>query len=256
MSENKTNPAILLIEQKHSLENRIADQQRIIGGLEQNISNLQSRLDEKQPKVIIEEGQPIRYNSCGELVRRGTKVIKLNMEEASELIAKHVNEENEVKLKETEKELAKLNRKLETAFQNEKSLISSHARAKNVIQDIYDERLYEAKQELKESNTNYKHQIEDLKKELKKVKEDKTDEQVEKRRQEEVSKLKARVKTLEREIKRLSTQGWLGKTWDRITNRKARVEAIKQVEEEKALAPIEAKEVSFSNPFRVSLPGW
>jgi len=230
MTEKTSGASIASIERAHGLEKQVTQQAEVIGALKQNITDLRMQLGEGIKKVIIEERKTT--NSWGG-PQTVSQITKLNMEDATDLIAKKINKDYETEAKELRREVARKERQLEDASESSKLRISSQMRDLSRLSGEHQEALYQNEKQWTGINADLKHKIHDLKEELVKVRGDKTDEIVEKQRKEEITKLKARIKSLEREVNRLSTQGWLGKTWDRISNRKARVEAIKQVEDEK-----------------------
>ena len=260
MSDKIPNVNLVNVEKINGLQNEAKLQAEVIGGLRQNISQLKERQAEDAKKVIIEERtQQRQYDPYGTPVGStyltSGKITKVNMEDAVELIAKHVNENNEAELKEITNKLDKANRQHDRLDAQLKDNAASHARSLDSMNSQYREKDYQNKKFYEEDNAKLKHRLEDVKKELDKTKKDKTDEKVEQERKEEVGKLKARVKGLEREVKRLSTQSWLGKVWDRISNRPARIEALKQRADEAAEAPIKAGN-GLGNPFHMVFPSF
>jgi DNA repair exonuclease SbcCD ATPase subunit len=233
MSEKNTSQTIGQLERAHGLENEVKTQAEVIGGLRQVVSELRARENDNSKRVIIEKIDR-RYGPMhGGIAPVASKITKLNLEDAAELIAKHTNEATEAELESVRKELASSKRDVEKLKQDALDKKAVHLRSIESVERQAREDVYQAEKQIADANTKLKHTIQDLKEELVKVKSDKTNELVEKERKEELAKLKARIKSLEREVKRLSTQGWLGKVWDRISNRQARIEAEKQVAEEK-----------------------
>ena len=233
MSEKINSQSMGLLERTHGLENELKAKAEVIGTLKQQIFELKNNEKDNEKRVIIERIGRSYDSIYGGFATSTAKITKVNLEDAAELIAKHINKENETELKSAQKTLASSKREVEKLKQDILDKKAVHYRSIESIERQAREDIYQAEKALADSKTKLKHEIQDLKEELVKVKSDKTDELVEKERKEEITKLKARIKSLEREVTRLSTQGWLGKVWDRVSNREARIEAQKQVEEEK-----------------------
>jgi len=243
---DKTNVNLLNVEKINGLQTEAKLQAEVIGGLRQKVVSLEREAINEKKKITLTINKPQR-DSWGDLRIQQASVQKVNVDEAGEIIAKHVNEDNEEQIALLKKQVKQKKAELETMEDHRNQLTKQHQRTIEGYREEYKEKTFQASKSLNESNTKLKHQVVDLKEELVKVRSDKTDAAVEQERKEEVGKLKARVKTLEREIKRLSTQGWIGKLKDRWSNRGARVEALKQQADERAAAP--------ATPIRSTGPG-
>lgn len=256
MSDTKLAINLANIEKINGLQNEIKLQHETIGSQRQKIIELEDKIKEvknnSEKKIVIEETKPPVRNAWGELTPIRRIVYKANVEDAVKLMAEIVDKENESQLEKLKQDYKSLKGLYENLKDTEKERDKSRVREVEKIYEDYKEKVFQKEKSLSASNAKLKHAYEDLKEELEKVRKDKTDEILEKERKEEISKLKARIKTLEREVERLSTQGWLGKTWDRITNRKARVEALKQIEDEKGKTLDEKAKGLFYQIF----PGW
>lgn len=236
MSENNK-VSMEHVERAHGLENEIKASRETIGALRQTIIGLERKIEDDKKRVTIVEETPgarVREPWGGSTVSMPSthKIRTVNMDEAVKLIAEKTNSKLETELKEAKAALKSKESHIADLEQSIEHIEAKKNRAIDTIEATYYEEKHQAEKSFADSNTKLKHQVQDLKEELVKVKADKTDEQLEKTRKEEVAKLKARIKTLEREVGRIANLSWFGRTWDRIANRDARVEALKQLEDE------------------------
>jgi len=232
MSEIKEGKTVVNVDFIRMLETQNRGQAETIGALKENISNLKEQNEnDKKVVTIINKNKrnPVFYGAGYDEVQ----ISKVNLEDAASLIAEKVNENNEVELKELKSSLKSKERELLEFNESTKDRKAETLRRTERAEADYIERTYQHKQEYAKSNTDLKHKVQDLKDEIVKIKSDKTDEQLEKTRRQEVTKLKNRITTLEREVNRLLSMSWISRTWDRIINRNALIEANKQVLAEK-----------------------
>ena len=237
---NKVAEAVANLERTNRFENEVKSQAEVIGALRQSNLDLRTQLLNDQKKVTItEQGQSVKTLDCyGSVIYSPGKftISKVNMEDAVDLIAEKVNENNESEVKQLKETLKSKERHVADLEQSINDITAQRNRQVNDIKANYKEQSFQDKKSFEDSNTKLKHKVQELQEELVKVKEDKTDEQLEKTRKQEVANLKARIETLEREMKRLLDLSWIQRWWDRITKRTANIEAQKQVAREEILA--------------------
>lgn len=85
----------------------------------------------------------------------------------------------------------------------------------------------------KEKANKLDQKVTDLQEELQKERDNKTDKELEEKRNKEIITLKKRIKTLEEEVKLLASLGFIKRTWRKLTNHIALKSAKKELEIER-----------------------
>lgn len=222
-----------------SLSQDILAKQEVINALNREVGtknalvdSLNKQLEEakaKQPEIRVIKPSPKR-NSWGDVVGETTEIVEYrNLSSIQDDIRKELEAKYKKDLESNEKTIKDLNKRLET-------LKDDQDRSIKVIESSYakytqDNQLeYEAKKlKLDKKLADKDLEIQKIREELEKVKTDKTDEQVAKQREEEITKLKLRIKDLEKTVKEMMNMNFLKRFWNSITNKAVRVAAEKEV---------------------------
>ena len=216
----------------NSLRNELSVSQREAGAQEETINILNKQIEEiknKQPEVRIIKQVP-KKNTWGDVYGIADEVIEYrNLSSIQDDIRKELESKYKKDLESNEKTIKDLNKKLE---HNEENYIS---RYNNVVSEYskytqesrleYDDKKLKLDKKLHDKDL----EIQKIREELEKVKNDKTDEQVAKQREEEITKLKLRIKDLEKTVKEMMNMNFLKRFWNSITNKAVRVAAEKEV---------------------------
>jgi chromosome segregation ATPase len=255
MSDNTTllRTTTIGLDEYNRLNESVNTQRALVGALEQQIENLKEeiiKVEEKQPQVKVTHLVNEWNDYDDALYPKVNKVEFLNLPDVVSLanntaksIVKEKIDELESKLEVEEKSYKQLQKR----FDDAKDLIDYKNRELNKIKIKYDQEVTDAKEEytknvstLKKAYSEdvdaYKETIKDLKEEVKKVKDSKTDEEVEKKRNQEIVDLKLRIRDLEKLIKELSNMNFFKRTFklrsistERLAAQKELIEREKKV---------------------------
>ena len=216
----------------NSLRNELSVSQREAGAQEETINILNKQIEEiknKQPEVRIIKQVP-KKNTWGDVYGIADEVIEYrNLSSIQDDIRKELESKYKKDLESNEKTIKDLNKVLE---RNEENYISRYNKVvseySKYAQDNrleYDDKKLKLDKKLHDKDL----EIQKIREELEKVKNDKTDEQVAKQREEEIIKLKLRIKELEKTVKEIMNMNFLKRFWNSITNKDVRVAAEKEV---------------------------
>jgi hypothetical protein len=215
MSDNKgitTGVAEISVDKLIALEKGVAEKDQTIGALKEQIKTLNEKIEEvkadcaaKQAMVLIQTGgigsysTTRKYNPCTDLydtVSQGctgtsTKKEYKNLDTVIEDIRKEEAKKINIDFADLDKQI--------NALELEKLRLNNQLDKKNA----------EAAEELKQAKLANKKQVEDLRLELQKVQEDKTDVAIEEARKQEIIDLKERITELEKQqIPEIPNFGW------------------------------------------------
>ena len=220
MSENNTllRTTTIGLDEYNRLVSEADNKDQLIGSLNQSISNLRNQLDKKEEKetetnslvkIIHYEHHNNDYDdeSWDESVHTEFR----NLAEVQELANKKAQKVTENKIEEQKNLIKELRDNVETVQDRvttkERQIQKIKTDHKEKLEDLDEERTKLVKNLDKAYDkdvTLYKETIKDLKEEIKKVKESKTDAEVEEKRNKEVKDLKTRIRDLERIIARVN----------------------------------------------------
>jgi len=228
---------LALTADKQSLQNTINSLNKEIGSKEALIEKLENDLaeaKEKQPEVrIITQERKVR-DSWG-CIEQTTSTEYKNLHLVQDDIRKEIDSTYKEQIDSLKKEITNLKEELATIREN------YNIRSKQLEFD-YKKYRQEVELDYAEEKLNVKKVVLDkdkeitlLKKELEKVKNDKTDEQLNEKRAQEIVDLRLRIEELELTIKEMESTNIFKRIWNSILNGKARVIAQKQLIEKKNL---------------------
>jgi len=209
---------------------------REIGSLESQIDTLEVQISEiksKQPEVRVVKNKPVdtwfgQVQQEDTIEYRNLDSVKLDIEKVMDKKYKSDLEKLEKELKDTKKSLANIledkDDNIQKARRSYESLMADNNQNYNLRKD-------ELEREFKDKASKKDLKIKELQEELQKVKEDKTDEQLEKLRTEEIATLKLEIKTLKKQFNDLLGKNVFKRTWLALTNKAVRVAAEKEIQE-------------------------
>lgn len=223
-----------------SLQNEVLSKQEVINALNREVGAkseqlgiLSKQLEEaksKQPEVrVVKVAQ--KRDSWGDPIRgTETEVLEYrNLSSIQDDIRKELEAKYKKDLESNEKTIKDLNKKLEDKSEdyarNVKRIESDYASYTQSNELDYKDKKLKLDKKLADKDL----EIQKIREELEKVKNDKTDEQVAKQREEEITKLKLRIKDLEKTVKEMMNMNFLKRFWNSITNKAVRVAAEKEV---------------------------
>jgi len=231
-----------------ALRQRVTDKDQTIGSLEESVKNLNNQISElktEKNKDVISDDQKVivveQYNnnnevrcqcgnwtynnicpSCSRVLRSKEKVIATrNLEEVTAKLRKDISKELQIDNIALEDNVSKL------SFSHSKLENELKANNKDHEQNITD-----AKRDVRKSYQTQleaaNRRVEDLLEDIVKLEDDNTDEQVEEARKQEIIDLKERITELEELIEDSKLVPSLRKFWQRITDRKVKLQAAKE----------------------------
>jgi DNA repair exonuclease SbcCD ATPase subunit len=223
------NKVLELTEELNSSKTNVESLNREIGTQESHISTLERQIEElksKQPEVrIIQQGvDRFGYVPANIIEYRNLDSVKLDIEKATEKKFKSEIEKLESELKTTKKAVEDHNDKIERFRKDKDSEIAN-------TRQLYTLRGEELERDYKERTTKKDLKIKELQEEITKVKEDKTDEQLEKLRTEEIATLKLQIKKLKGQVDEFIGMNIFKRIWLALTNQAVRVAAEKEIQE-------------------------
>jgi len=241
-----TGMAEVSVKELIALEKSVSDKDQTIGALRQQVDELKERVKtikeetERVVKVITEKGKD-RYtnNGYGMLVEcKSDKTVEYkNLSDVIEMIRKEESEKLNVDVANLEDQINQLNiekNKLKNDYEFKLRVTEDNSKfdKKNFEKDVNDAK-EKIRKNMSETINSLEEQIDELEEELRKVKKDKTDEAIEEARKQEIIDLKERVTELESELSAKTEMGWFKALVWRLTDRKVRKEALKEVAEKK-----------------------
>lgn len=211
----------------NSLHKEVGTLENQTSNLESQIFELKGKLNEKTPEVRVVNVTK-KVNSWGDTYN-DTVVEYKNLSSVQDDIRKEVEAKFKKDLETSEKTIKDLTKKLETNSEDYnnavKKIKSEYADYSLQTRLDYEEKERNRKEKLEKKDL----EIKKLNDEIEKIKNDKTDEQVAKQREEEIIKLKLRIKELEKTVKNFMDMNLFKRFWNSITNKAVRVAAEKEV---------------------------
>lgn len=211
----------------NSLHKEVGTLENQTSNLEFQISELKGKINEKTPEVRVVNVTK-KVNSWGDTYN-DTVVEYKNLSSVQDDIRKELEAKFKKDLETSEKTIKDLTKKLEVNKEDYDKSVKS-------MKSDYDDYRLELRLNSEEQDRIRKEkiikkdlEIQKIREELEKVKNDKTDEQVAKQREEEIIKLKLRIKELEKAVKNFMDMNLFKRFWNSITNKAVRVAAEKEV---------------------------
>ena len=202
---------------------------REMGSKNEYIANLDKQIQElnsKQPEVRITTQKT--YDQWGD-PHFDDKVEYFNLELVKSNLKKDLDKEYNSKIEKLEKDLKNTLKTLEGKDEEIEKIRKSYDSERANIRQDYDLKSQELDREYRKKNDKKNQEIKELQEELEKVKTNKTDEELEKQRNEEILKLKLQIKELKKQIEEFLSFNIFKRTWYAITNKAVRVAAEKEV---------------------------
>jgi len=206
----------------------------LVGAKEETINNLRtkiSELQEKQPEVKVIHGYKHTYHDDWDGDDTTSfdveKVEFINLNEVERLASDKAKSEvkdkvegleNETEtlkksLKHTREQIETLGEKIEEKDRLIKKNKSVHTAELEEEKETYNKNIKKLKTAANQDAEEYKENIKDLKEEIKKIKDNKTDIEVEEKRNKEIKDLKGRIKDLETMIAELGKLNFFKRVW-------------------------------------------
>lgn len=206
----------------------------LVGAKEETISNLRTKISElqdKQPEVKVIHGykhtytddydggettsfdvEKVEFTNLTEVERMANEQAKTEVKDKLETLE---NETGDLKrsLKYTKEQIESLGEKIEEKDRLIKKNKSVHANELDEEKETYNKNIKKLKTAADQDTAEYKETIKDLKEEIKKIKDNKTDVEVEEKRNKEIKDLKGRIKDLETMIAELSKLNFFKRIW-------------------------------------------
>ena len=213
-----------------NLEARIASLNSALGGTKEALKskdNEINRLTEESKnseKVIV---KTISLNRLG-YAEKSPKLEYTNLKDVESEMRKDIEAKLKQSISDLENELLDSLIRIETL---DREVARSTKRNNNVVEEEQDK----ARKKFGKLEAAHKEVVNDLKEELIKVKKDKTDEQVEAKRKEELATLNETIDKLTKLLDESNKIGWFKKLTNKLFDRGTRKQVIKELEEAKAL---------------------
>jgi DNA repair exonuclease SbcCD ATPase subunit len=241
-----------------SLRNEASSKDRELGALEAHIEtlkeevvDLQGKLIEKTPEVrVVTECK--KENAWGDYVN-----VEVVSYKNLSLVQDDIRKEVETKFKEDlEKTIKDLNAQIVTIRDNynqqEQQLVSSYENRKLSLKLDFEAKERDRTSILADKDLKIQKlreekdlKIQKLNEEIEKIKNDKTDEQVAKQREDEIIKLKLQIKEQKKVIDELTSTNIFVRIWNSICNKSARVQAqVEIIEKEREIEKIKSSSKS------------
>jgi hypothetical protein len=232
------------------LHNEVCSKEREIGALENHVEtlkeeviDLQGKLIEKSPEVrVVTENK--KLNAWGDCQITDTVSYK-NLS----LVQDDIRKEVDIKYK---KDLEKNEMTIKDLTDQIQSIRDKYAIMEREIQSKYATRNLDLKLDFEEKERGRQEraaekdlEIKKLNEEIEKIKNDKTDEQVAKQREDEIIKLKLQIKEQKKVIDELTSTNIFVRIWNSICNKSARVQAqVEILEKEREIEKIKGSNKS------------
>jgi len=213
-----------------NLEARIASLNSALGGTKEALKskdNEINRLTEESKnseKVIV---KTISLNRLG-YAEKSPKLEYTNLKDVESEMRKDIEAKLKQSISDLENELLDSLIRIETL---DREVARSTKRNNNAVEEEQDK----ARKKFGKLEAAHKEVVNDLKEELIKVKKDKTDEQVEAKRKEELATLNETIDKLTKLLDESNKIGWFKKLTNKLFDRGTRKQVIKELEEAKAL---------------------
>jgi len=230
------------LDEYNKLKSDIEHKTQLIGSLQENVHNLRTTISElksekssKEPlvKVITSSNYSDYYDT----------VKFINLSETKELVKKELEKEYENSLKVSKENIKNLKQEIERL--NDKLIDLERVKTKNrkdYIRDLEDakddfnDKSYSLQKAYNKDVKEYKETIKELNEEIKKIKSNKTDAEIEAKRNKEIETLKLRISDLEQLINDLNNTPWYKKIFKLRKISMERNEAIEAIENRKMAA--------------------
>jgi DNA repair exonuclease SbcCD ATPase subunit len=239
-----------------SLRNEASSKDRELGALEAHIEtlkeeviDLQGKLIEKTPEVRVVTAT--KKLDCWDEAYSTVDVVSYkNLSLVQDDIRKEVETKFKKDLEKNEKTIKDLTNEIVTIRDNynqqEQQLVSSYENRKLSLKLDYEAKERDRVSILADKDLKIQklHEEKDLKiqklnEEIEKIKNDKTDEQVAKQREDEIIKLKLQIKEQKKVIDELTSTNIFVRIWNSICNKSARVQAqVEILEKEREIEKI------------------
>lgn len=217
----------------NGLRNQLSSKDREIGtlesantNLEDQVSELKSKIEDKTPQVRIVTLKPTSTR-WGDTYNE-TSVEYKNLSSVQDDIRKELETKFKKDLDTKDAAIKSLNKTIEeSATESErkiKVITSDYARYELELKMDTEKRRRKMLEDVNDKNL----EIEKLQKEIVKIKEDKTDAQLEAKRIEEIKTLKLRIKELTDKVNELASTGIFKRMWFALTAKSVRIEAERQ----------------------------
>jgi len=211
----------------NSLNQQVGSLENQTSTLETQIYDLKNKIEEKTPEVRIVTSTK-KTNSWGDTYNDSTVEYK-NLSSVQDDIRKEVEAKYKKDQDLSEKTIKDLNKKLEASKDDYdlryNVVLSDYKKATQNHELEYNDKKLKLDKKLSDKDL----EIQKIREELEKVKTDKTNEQVAKQREEEITKLKLRIKELEKTVKNFMDMNFFKRFWNSLTNKAVRVAAEKEV---------------------------
>lgn len=235
--ENITNDKMVskvleLTTELNSSKTEIDSLNREIGSKEAHITTLEAQIAElksKQPEVRIVKGKT-RDTWFG-TIQEDDVIDYRNLDSVKLDIEKVIEKKYKVDLEKLEKELKSAKESLESKDADLNNVRKQYSSETENSKLAYRLRQEELEREYKDKAAKKDLKIKELQEEITKVKEDKTDEQLEKLRTEEIANLKLQIKKLKGQVDEFIGMNIFKRAWLALTNQAVRVAAEKEIQE-------------------------
>ena len=208
-----------------SLNREIGTQEGLIETLRQQIEDLKS----KQPEVRIVKCKT--KDTWFGTIQEDDVIDYRNLDSVKLDIEKVIEKKYKADIEKLEKELKSARSSLETKDADIDKARKNYDSETENTRLTYRLRTEELEREYKDKAAKKDLKIKELQEEITKVKEDKTDEQLEKLRTEEIANLKLQIKKLKGQVDEFISMNIFKRAWLALTNKAVRVAAEKEIQE-------------------------
>ena len=260
MSEIRT--TTITLDEYDSLRRSVEAKDQMVGALEERVDHLNDKLaevEEKQPEVKITHYKEVWSNWRDEMLPEEAKVEFTNLSEIETLAYNKAKVDYEQKLKElinNNKSLKDETERLDDIVASKNKQISTNSKKYNdEVSDLrveYKDNISKLDKAYKADVNSYKETIKELKEEIQKVKDGKTDKEIEEKRNKEILDLKNRIKDLEKILEDLKSMNFFKRVFKLRTISAEKLAAQKElVEREKRANKVGTTWVKESGKYRV-----
>ena len=239
MSEIRT--TTITLDEYDSLKRNLEAKDQMIGALEERVDHLNDKVtevEEKQPEVKIVHYKEVWNNWRDEMLPQEAKVEFTNLSEIETLAYNKAKVDYEHKLK----ELITGNKLLKEEIEHLEDNINSKSKHINSQYKTYNDTISDLRVEYKDNISkldkayktdvnSYKETIKELKEEIQKVKDGKTDKEIEEKRNKEILDLKNRIKDLEKILEELKSMNFFKRVFKLRTISAEKLAAQKELVE-------------------------
>jgi DNA repair exonuclease SbcCD ATPase subunit len=260
MSEIRT--TTITLDEYDSLKRNLEAKDQMIGALEERVDHLNDKVtevEEKQPEVKIVHYKEVWNNWRDEMLPEEAKVEFTNLSEIETLAYNKAKVDYEQKLKElinNNKSLKDETERLDDIVASKNKQISTNFKIYNdTISDLrveYKDNISKLDKAYKADVNSYKETIKELKEEIQKVKDGKTDKEIEEKRNKEILDLKNRIKDLEKILEDLKSMNFFKRVFKLRTISAEKLAAQKElIEREKRANKVGTTWVKEGGKYRV-----